>query len=116
MVSEFKNFLTFEKIAYVLEEIILEPSKGALEEDVLQYKKYYDDSTLVECYILASMSLELQRQHENMGAHEMLLHLRKLFEKQGRTQRYEISKSLFRTRTSEGTPVANHILKMIEWI
>ena len=46
----------------------------------------------------------------------MLLHLRKLFKEQGRTQRYEISKSLFRTRMSEGTLVANHVLKMIEWI
>ena len=39
--------LIAEKIAYVLEEIVLEPSKGASEEDVLQYKKYKDDSTLV---------------------------------------------------------------------
>ena len=46
----------------------------------------------------------------------MLLHLRKLFEEKGRTQRYEISKSLFKTKMSEGTPVVNHVLKMIEWI
>ena len=39
--------LTVEKIMYVLEEIMLEPSEGASEEDVLQYKKYKDDSTLV---------------------------------------------------------------------
>ena len=60
--------LTAEKITYVLEEIVLEPSEGASEEDVLQYKKYYDDSTLVQCYMLSSMSFELQRQHESMGA------------------------------------------------
>ena len=46
----------------------------------------------------------------------MLLHLCKLFEEQRRTQRYEISKSLFRARMSEETLVVNHVLKMIEWI
>ncbi|KAJ8485199.1 hypothetical protein OPV22_017684 [Ensete ventricosum] len=37
-----------------------------------------------------------------------------LFEKKGRTQRYEISKRL--SRITEGTSVENHVLKMIEWI
>ena len=106
--------LTTEKITYVLEEIVLEPSEGTSEEDVLQYKKYKNDATLVQCYMLASMSLELQRQHEKMGAHEMLLHLRKLFEEHGRTHKYEILKSLFRDIMSEGTPIVNHVLKMIE--
>ena len=46
----------------------------------------------------------------------MLLHLHKLFEEYGKTQRYEISKSLYRARMSERTLVANHVLKMIEWI
>ena len=32
------------------------------------------------------------------------------------TQRCEIPKSLFHARMTEGTPVQNHVLKMIEWI
>ena len=51
-----------------------------------------------------------------MDARSILLHVHKLFEEQERTQRYEISKSLFRARMTEGTPVQNHVLKMIEWI
>ena len=43
-------------------------------------------------------------------------HVYKMFEEQKRTQRYEISKSLFCARMTEGTPVQNHVLKMIEWI
>ena len=35
----------------------------------------------------------------------MLLHLHKLFEEHGKTQRYEMSKSLFRARMFERTPV-----------
>ena len=51
-----------------------------------------------------------------MDVRSILLHIYKLFEKHGRTQQYEISKSLFRARMTEGTPVQNHVLKMIEWI
>ena len=36
-----------------------------------------------------------------MGAHEMLHHLHKLFEEHGRNQRYEISKSVFRTKKAK---------------
>ena len=51
-----------------------------------------------------------------MDARFILLHVRKLFKEQGRTQRYKISKSLFRARMTKGTSVHNHVLKMIEWI
>ncbi|KAJ8511698.1 hypothetical protein OPV22_002132 [Ensete ventricosum] len=51
-----------------------------------------------------------------MNVDSIILHLCQLFEKQGRTQRYEISKKLFQARMIEGTSVENHVLKMIEWI
>ncbi|CAL9167855.1 unnamed protein product, partial [Musa hybrid cultivar] len=74
------------------------------------------DQGVYKCYMLGSMTPELQRQYEKMDARSILLHVRKLFEEQRRTQRYKISKSLFRARMIEGTPVQNHVLKMIEWI
>ena len=108
--------LTAEKIVYVLDTVMPTPEEGASEDEIARYVKYIDDSTLAQCYMLGSMTPELQRQHEKMDARSILLHVRKLFEEQGRTQRYEISKSLFRARMTEGTPVQNHVLKMIEWI
>ena len=71
---------------------------------------------MVQCYMLASMCNELQRQHEDMEPRAMLLHLMELFVEQSRTQRYEISKSLFRARMAESSSVQSHVLKMIEWI
>jgi len=42
--------------------------------------------------MLATMSPELQRQHKNMDAHIMIIHLKKLFEEASRTKRYETYK------------------------
>ncbi|PKI33258.1 hypothetical protein CRG98_046352 [Punica granatum] len=48
-------------------------------------------------YMLASMSNELQKQHENMKSScEILKNLRELYGENSRTARYEISKELFR--------------------
>ena len=63
--------------------------------------------------MMASMCNELQRQHEDMEPRAMLLHLMELFAKQSRTQRYKISKSLFRARMAESSSVQVHILNMI---
>ncbi|KAJ8458195.1 hypothetical protein OPV22_031121 [Ensete ventricosum] len=105
-----------KKIAYVLDTIVPTPEEGASEDEITRYVKYIDDSTLAKCYMLASMTPELQRQHESMDANSILFHLCQLFEKQGRTQRHEIYKKHFQARMTEGTSVENHVLKMIEWI
>ena len=97
--------LTAEKNVYVLDIVMPTPEEGASEDEIARYVKYIDDSTLVQCYMLGSMILELQRQHEKMDIRSILLHVCKLFEEQERTQRYEISKSLFCARMTEGTPV-----------
>ena len=106
-----------EQIAYILEgEAPLEPALDAPEEEMIAYEKWKEDSTIAHCYMLASMSNELQRQHENMDARSVLLHLKELFGEQSRTERYEISKSLFKAHMAEGSSVQTHVLKMIEWI
>ncbi|KAJ8477860.1 hypothetical protein OPV22_021587 [Ensete ventricosum] len=105
-----------EKIAYVLDTIVSTSEEGASEDEITRYVNYIDDFTLAKCYMLASMTPKLQRQHEGMDVDSILLHLRQLFEKQGRGQTYEISKRLFQARMTEGTSVENHVIKMIEWI
>ena len=58
-----------EKIAYVLENNIpLEPPADASDAEKQAYKKWLDDSPLAKCYMLASMTNELQRQHEKLEA------------------------------------------------
>ena len=51
-----------------------------------------------------------------MDAPTILLHLKVLFEKQSRTERYEISKALFHRRMVEETSAMQHGLKMNGYI
>ena len=112
-----KILLKFERIAYVLEgDGLVEPASDAFEDEVWEYQKWQEDSTTVQCYMMASMCNELQRQHEDMEPKAMLLYLMELFSEQSRTQRYEISKSPFRARMAKSSSAQAHVLKMIEWI
>ncbi|KAK9225841.1 hypothetical protein WN943_010886 [Citrus x changshan-huyou] len=109
--------LNYEKISYVLDtpkpNIIPEE---ASEVERVTYQKWQDDDLSAKSYILASMSNELQRQHENMpDASSMIVHLQELYGEQSRTIRYEISKKLFRMRMTEGS-VNEYVLKMIDYI
>ena len=115
--TNLKILLKSEGIAYVLKgDGPIEPASDASEDEVWEYQKWQEDSTMVQCYMLPSMCTELQRQHEDMEPRAMLLHLMELFAEQSRNQRYEISKSLFKARMVESSSVQAHVLKMIEWI
>ncbi|ESR64806.1 hypothetical protein CICLE_v10010288mg, partial [Citrus x clementina] len=109
--------LNYEKISYVLNTP--EPNilpEGASEAECVTYQKWQDDDLSARSYIVASMSNELQRQHENMpNPSSMILHLQELYGEQSRTVRYDISKKLFRMRTTERL-VNEHVLKMIDYI
>ena len=75
-----------------------------------------DDSVTVKCIMLASMSNELQGQHEDMIVPSILFNLKDLYREQSRITRYEISKQLFRAHMTEGTFVQTHVLKIIDLI
>ena len=66
--------------------------------------------------MLASMSPELQRHYENMDVHTMIKHLKELFDKESKTERYETSRELFHYKMIEGFSVNTHILKIIGYI
>ena len=56
-----------------------------------------------KCYILASMSNDLQRQHEDMKiAKEMLTQLQEFYGEQSRTAHFEISQRLFKAKIRDG--------------
>ena len=66
--------------------------------------------------MLATMSPELQKQHEEMVAYDMIEHLKELYQEQARQERYDISKALFQCRMAEGNLIGPHVLKMIGYI
>ena len=88
--------LTQECKLYVLEQPIPEaPPATAPRADRDAFKKHQDDALDVSCLMLATMNSELQKQHELMGAYDMVEHLRQLYQGQVRHERFEISKALF---------------------
>ncbi|KAL4376280.1 hypothetical protein GQ457_02G023460 [Hibiscus cannabinus] len=75
-----------------------------------------DDMLDVGCLMLATMTPELQKQHEDMVAYEMIQNLKEIYEGKARQERYETSKALFQCKMSEGSPVGAHIIKMMGYI
>src|SRR4051812_49257514 len=59
---------------------------------------------------------ELQKQHENMNAYDMIVHLKKVYSEQARQERYDVSKAMFGCKLAEGSPVGAHVLKMIGYV
>ena len=88
-----------KKIVYVLNRLLPKsPPIDAPDNNQSAYQKHIADSEMASCIMLASMSIELQMQHETMEAYDIIIHLKELFYKHARFERFEISKLLFSTK------------------
>ncbi|KAK8593567.1 hypothetical protein V6N12_045644 [Hibiscus sabdariffa] len=106
-----------ERKEYVIEEAVPnDPGPNASRADKDKFKKHMDEMLDVGCLMLATMTPELQKQHENMVAYEMVQNLKEIYEGQARQERYETSKALFQCKMSEGSPVGAHVIKMMGYI
>ncbi|KAL4311226.1 hypothetical protein GQ457_01G016510 [Hibiscus cannabinus] len=106
-----------ERKEYVIEEAVPnDPGPNAPRADKDKFKKHMDDMHDVGCLMLATMTPELQKQHEEMVAYEMIQNLKEIYEGQARQERYETSKALFQCKMSEGSPVGAHVIKMMGYI
>ncbi|KAK8686057.1 hypothetical protein V6N13_125084 [Hibiscus sabdariffa] len=106
-----------ERKEYVNEEPVPdEPTANAPRVDKDKFKKHMDDMVDVGCLMLATMDSELQKQHENMVAYEMIQNLKEIYEGQARQERYETSKPLFQCKMTEGTLVGAHVIKMMGYV
>jgi hypothetical protein len=85
-----------EKREYVLEQPYPDDlPDNATAADRRAYEKHRNDSLDVSFLMLATMSPDLQKQYEHADAHTMIEGLRGMFQSQARTERFNISKSLF---------------------
>ncbi|KAL4339154.1 hypothetical protein GQ457_08G031710 [Hibiscus cannabinus] len=116
----FRNMRIFfkqERKKYVIEEAVSnDPGANAPRADKNKFKKHMDDMLGVGCLMLATMTPELQKQHEDMVAYDMIQNLKEIYEGQARKERYETSKALFQCKMSEGSPVGAHVIKMMGYI
>ncbi|KAK8506928.1 hypothetical protein V6N12_009240 [Hibiscus sabdariffa] len=72
-----------ERKEYVIEEPVPnEPTTNAPRADKDKFKKHLDDMLDANCLMLATMSPELQKQHEDMNAYNMIQNLKEIYEGQ----------------------------------
>ncbi|KAL4348424.1 hypothetical protein GQ457_17G009100 [Hibiscus cannabinus] len=108
---------TIERKEYVIKEPVPnERGANALRADKDKFQKYMDDILDVGCHMLATMTPNLQNQHEDMVAYEMIQNLKDIYERQALQERYETSKTLFQCEMSKGSPVGTHVTKMMGYI
>ncbi|KAJ8751580.1 hypothetical protein K2173_016826 [Erythroxylum novogranatense] len=109
--------LRSEELGYILDVPLPDPpAADASDEDQKAYRKHLKDSDMATCIMLASMSPELQKQHESMDAHTIVFHLRELFDEQARSERFETSRLLFTTKMTPGSSAVQYALKMNGYI
>lgn len=72
---------------------------------------------MTKCYILASMSNVLQHQHQNFPtAKDILVNITEMFGKQNKTGRQMAIKDLLSTKIAKGTPIRDHVIKIMGFI
>ncbi|VFQ70704.1 unnamed protein product [Cuscuta campestris] len=109
--------LFLEKKEYVLENAIPSQHVATASRAVKEaYDKHVDDDIEVACLMLATITSELQKHHDNMKAYDMILHLRQLYQRQARHERFQISKALFSCKLFVENPIGPHVLKMIGYV
>ncbi|KAJ9551125.1 hypothetical protein OSB04_015170 [Centaurea solstitialis] len=108
--------LRYEDKEYLLDEDLPILDDEASPEAVAEYEKHDKESRKVACLMLASMSPELQKSFENMGAFDISEQLREMFQEQARQERFQVVKSLMECKHQDGTSVCTHVQKMKAYI
>lgn len=80
---------------------------NATKEEKDAYNKYLDDSTDVQCLMLASMTPKLHKQYKEMDA-SSILHLCEMFATCTKSKKYEVSKALYKCKIVEEAQVGPH--------
>ena len=63
----------------------------ASDSDQNEYQKHIANSEIVSCIMFASMTTELQMQYKTMEAYDIVIHLKELFDKHARFERFNKS-------------------------
>lgn len=95
--------LRYEKNFYVLENPPpIAPARNAPIEVRAAYDKYQNDSLSVGCLMLATMTPEFLRDHENMTAWDMISSLKSMFRLQIKRERFDTVNALSACIMTEG--------------
>lgn len=90
-----------------------EPTARSNEVQRDAHKRWIKANNMAKCYIMATMSSELQPQFENLNtAAEIMTSVKELFGEQQRSARFEVMRKLMGTQMAEGSSVREHTLLM----
>ena len=85
--------LMHEKLIDTIDKPPMEALDLSDAEATKVFQKYLDECLTTKCIILASMSSELQRKHQDMDPYEIGEHLKKMYNGQSRMARFQLSKA-----------------------
>ena len=110
--------LTAEDHIYVLSTPCPpEPLANAAASVNCEFYKWKKSNGMAHCYMLASMAGVLQHQFQsNDSAASIMDSLKGMFGDHGRPARQVVMQKLMGAKMAEGTPVREHILKMIGFL
>ena len=110
--------LTAKGYKYVLTDLCPPTlDSNSSKEEIETYQIWCKTDQMAKCYILALMTNVLQHQHERLlTAYNIMQNLKEMFGDLGRACRQEAIRALLNTKMSEGTPVQDHVLKMIAYL
>ncbi|OMO88410.1 hypothetical protein COLO4_20274 [Corchorus olitorius] len=66
--------------------------------------------------MLATMTPDLQKHHEEMDVFDMIEYLKQLYQGQARQERFDVSKALFGCKMAKRNSVGTYVLKMIGYV
>ena len=111
-VRNLRIILIAVKKAYVLEGPLGEAPILENQDVMNAWQSHADDYSLVQCGMLYSLELGLQKRFEKHGAYEMFEELKMVFQAHARVERYEVSDKFYSCKMEENSSVSEHILKM----
>nr|KAJ0199227.1 hypothetical protein LSAT_V11C600305970 [Lactuca sativa] len=106
------NYFETRKKDYVLENETSDEPAALPKVAHDAWLKHIDDSLDVSCLMLASMVLDLKWDLEHYTAFDMIKHLKEMFGKQARTERFEFVRALRAMKIEENVNVSKHVLKL----
>ena len=89
------RWLFDSRAKYVLEKQLTEIDDSTITpEEIISYRKHYDDTTKVACIMVATMAPRLQRFYEDYWPYKTSLDLVENFHMSACQENYEVVKSL----------------------
>ena len=111
-VRNLRIILIAAKKDYVLEAPLGEAPIPENQDVMNAWQSRADDYSLVQCGMLYSLELGLQKRFEQHGAYEMFQELKLGFQAHARVERCETSDKFFANKMEENSSASEHVLRM----